>query len=215
MWSIIQHMPWEGPGLIAEEMTALGIEHQICRMDLNAPLPAADKIEGLVVMGGTMGVYEAAEHPFLKAEMALLSATVTRGTPTLAICLGAQLLAGALGARVAPGPVWEVGAGEVELTPEGQRDAMLGGAGTTMPVVHWHHDTFGLPDGATLLASTDVYPQQAFRVGLRAYGLQFHCEVNTALASGWADHGLALDPALVVAMEAAGRRAVRNFLELA
>ncbi len=215
MWSIIQHMPWEGPGLIPEEMTALGMTYQTHRMDMDAPLPGIETIDGLVVMGGTMGVYEADQFPFLAGEIALLAAAVKRGTPTLAICLGAQLLAAALGVQVAPGPSWEVGAGEVTLTEHGRRDAVLGGAGTRMPVVHWHHDTFPLPTGATLLASTDVYPQQAFRVGLRAYGLQFHCEVNAALALDWAGHGLALDASAVAMVEAAGRRVVRNFLELA
>ncbi len=120
---------------------------------------------------------EDAEHPYLPAERALIAQAHARGLPILGVCLGAQLLAAALGAAVYRGPRGEVGAGTVELTAAGRSDPLFAGAPDPLPVVHWHHDTFDLPPGAQLLASSERYAHQAFRVG-RSYGLQFHVELG-------------------------------------
>lgn len=215
MWAILQHVDWEGPGLIAEALRARKLGYQIHRLDRGGAAPALEALRGLVVMGGTMGVYEADRLPFLRQEMELIAACMRAGKPVLGVCLGAQLLAAALGAEVSKGPVLEIGAGEVRLTPAGQADPVLGGQGASLPVVHWHQDTFPLPAGAALLASTDLYAQQAFRAGRLAYGLQFHVEVDAALAAAWAGHGLALAAPDVARVEAAGRAILARFFALA
>ncbi|MHC9418246.1 glutamine amidotransferase [Sphingomonas citri] len=131
----------------------------------------------LVVLGGTMGVYETPEHPFLADELALLRARLAAGRPTLGLCLGAQLIAAALGARVYPGPAKEIGYAPVTLTAEGAASP-LAALPAGQSVLHWHGDTFDLPAGATLLASTDLYRRQAFAVGRHALALQFHLEAD-------------------------------------
>lgn len=214
-WGIVQHVAWEGPGLIAAEMERRGIGYRVYRMERGEAVPRAAELDGVVVMGGPMGVYEAALHPHLSEEVRLLREAVAGNLPVLGICLGAQLLAAALGARVYKGPGMELGAGWVELTEAGRADGVLGGGGdAALAVVHWHQDTFPLPKGATLLACTELYEQQALRWGARAYGLQFHCEVDAALAVGWREHGLELGAAEVERVERAGRGVVERFLSL-
>ncbi|MBW6527025.1 glutamine amidotransferase [Sphingomonas sp. RHCKR7] len=131
----------------------------------------------LVVLGGPMGVYEAAEHPFLGDELALLRARLAAGRPTMGLCLGAQLIAAALGARVYPGPAKEIGYAPVTLTPAGD-GSPLSALRAGQPVLHWHGDTFDLPAGAVLLASTKLYHHQAFALGPYALALQFHLEAD-------------------------------------
>jgi GMP synthase-like glutamine amidotransferase len=199
-WVAIQHVPYESPGLIAAEAARRGIELRVCHPYRGDRLPRLDDIEaidgpdphggldGLVVMGGPMGVGDTAEHPWLAGEIDLLAAAVAGGLPVLGVCLGAQLLAAALGARVYRGERAEIGTGTVSLTGKGRADPVLGAAGLDeLPVVHWHQDTFALPSGAVLLAGSELYPNQAFRAGARAcvYGLQFHVEVDRALAEEW------------------------------
>ena len=106
----------------------------------------------------------------------------------LGVCLGAQQLAAALGAPVTRGPAPEYGVGEVHLTTEAIGDPVFGPAPSPLPCVHWHGDTFGLPEGAVRLAGNDAYENQAFRVGARAYGLQFHVEVTASLVAHWGPH---------------------------
>ena len=144
----------------------------------------------LVVLGGPMGVYETAEHPYLLEEMRIIKERVAKRLPTLGICLGAQLIAGALDARVYPGKVKEIGWAPVVITPEGQNSplAQLGvGAveGTAPAVLHWHGDTFDLPHGAVRLASTVAYPNQAFSIGKHVLALQFHLEVQPDAIAPW------------------------------
>lgn len=180
----IQHVPFEGPAVLADLCAARGWTLAVTRSDLGQPLPSLDDVDLLVVLGGPMGVYDAADFPFLDAEAALLRAAVARGLPTLGICLGAQLLAHALGARVYPGPAKEVGWWPVSRVT-------ADGLGALFPAVftplHWHGDTFDLPAGATLLASTDVVPHQAFAVG-RAVGVQFHLEATAASTDAMVEH---------------------------
>src|SRR6185312_6047693 len=112
-WAILQHVDWEGPGLIAEALAERGVGFTIHRLGQGEPAPAPDSLGGLVVMGGSMGVYQADQFPFLKQELKLIASAVAAGHPVLGVCLGAQLLAASLGVAVAPGPVFEVGEGWV------------------------------------------------------------------------------------------------------
>src|SRR5262245_50196260 len=134
--------------------------------------------DGLIVLGGPMGVYEAERYPHLAQEIGWIAEAVQRGLPVLGICLGAQLTAAALGAAVRPATAPEVGWYPVELTEEGRRDPILSHFGPREHVFQWHGDTFGIPDGASWLAHAKHCPHQAFRYGDRVYGFQFHLEVD-------------------------------------
>ncbi|HEY7933832.1 MAG TPA: gamma-glutamyl-gamma-aminobutyrate hydrolase family protein [Solirubrobacteraceae bacterium] len=188
-WAVVQHVAFEGPGLIARLADERGLELEVFRCDLLQPLPGAGELAGLVVMGGPMGVHDTSRYPFLGAELRLIAEAVHAGTPVLGVCLGAQLLAHALGARVYPGAQQEIGIGSVELTEEGLHDPVIGClAADHIPVVHWHGETFDLPERARLLASSDLYAHQAFSVGACAYGFQFHVELEELLANEWREH---------------------------
>jgi len=220
-WVVVQHVAHEGPGLIADALVAAGHRADVVRLDRGAPLPDPDSIDGLVVMGGPMGVHDDADHPWLIAERDLIGAVVGAGKPVLGVCLGAQQVAMALGAEVTTGPVSEVGLGPVELTAAGRRDPVLGPeygglAETTLPCVHSHRDTFSIPAGAVHLAATRVFPHQAFRWGTGVYGLQFHVEVDRSLVDGWKPFlptGVRLDGPGLARVETVGRRVLRRFFE--
>ena len=220
-WAILQHVAHEGPGSIGRVLAERGTGVVVVRLDRGDPLPSAGDLDGLVVMGGPMGVHD--DLPWLSKERDLLRDAVDRDLPVLGVCLGAQQLAAALGAEVTTGPAEEVGPGEALLTTDGRRDPVLGPeytglSGTTVPCVHWHRDTFTLPDGAVHLAATRTFPHQAFRVGSRAYGLQFHVEVDAALADAWRPllpGGVVLDAGDVARVEAVGRRVLGRFVDVA
>jgi GMP synthase (glutamine-hydrolysing) len=222
-WAVLQHAAHEGPGTVATVLDAAGVEHRTVRLYRGEALPALADLGGLVAMGGPMGVGDTAEHPWLAPERALLRGAVDDGLPVLGVCLGAQQLAAALGAEVTTGPAEEVGPGQVELTAAGRRDPVLGPeynglTGTSVPCVHWHRDTFALPDGAVHLAATRAFPHQAFRIGARAYGLQFHVEVDADLAAAWRPllpPGVVLDGADVARVGHVGARVLGRFAAVA
>ena len=137
----------------------------------------------LIVLGGPVGVYERETYPFIADEIAAIAARIDADKPILGICLGAQLIAAALGARVAPGPVKEIGWAPVTLTPNGQK-SVLAPLGTT-PVLHWHGDNCELPAGCVRLASTDHCPVQAFMRAPSQLALQFHLETEPARFESW------------------------------
>jgi GMP synthase (glutamine-hydrolysing) len=178
---VIEHAEDEGPGLIGEMAAGIGLE--VLRVGTGDPLPNLDRMPLLVAMGGPQAVY--APDQRLRDEVALLHDAVTLGLPILGVCLGAQLLAFACGAVVKPGERGqELGLGAVTLTGSGRDDPVFAGSGTVLPVLHWHGDTFDLPRGSCHLASSDAYVNQAFRLG-RAYGFQFHIEMDAQLLEAW------------------------------
>jgi GMP synthase (glutamine-hydrolysing) len=137
----------------------------------------------LIVLGGPIGVYEGDKYPFIADEVAAIAARLRAGKPMLGICLGAQMMAAALGAGVAPGPAKEIGWAPLHLTAEG-RASVLGALGTT-PVLHWHGDNCELPAGCSLLASTAHCPVQAFMRLPSQLALQFHLETEPARFETW------------------------------
>ena len=217
-WVVAQHAPNEGPGLLAGVLSAAGVDMHVVRLDSGARLPRPEALGGVVVMGGAMGVHDTDEFPWLEVEREWIALIVDAGVPVLGVCLGAQQLAAALGATVTTGPSPEIGVGEVELTAEGRTDPVLGPEGDRVSVIHWHGDTFEIPDGAEHLATGDRYPNQAFRYGHWAYGLQFHVEVDDAMADAWAPDlppGVILDTEARRAVENVGRRVLGRFVERA
>lgn len=163
-----------------------GVEHS----DLEAEL--------VVILGGSMSVADTGPHPFLQDELAFLIERLALGRPCLGICLGAQLLAAAAGSEVTKGRNgFELGVGPVRWTKQGLVDDVLGPLKPKSTVVHWHEDTFAAVEGATLLASTDRYTQQAFRLG-DSFGFQFHLELTAARFRDWLTESRA-------SLEAAGK----------
>jgi GMP synthase (glutamine-hydrolysing) len=199
----IRHVHFEDLGVFAQVLTARGWDiafREAGTDDLAAIDPLAADL--LVVLGGPIGAYEDHLYPFLGLELRLLERRLAKARPTLGICLGAQLMARALGAKVYPGPAKEIGWSGLRLTKAGEQSPLkfIGPAET--PVLHWHGDTFDLPAGATLLASTQPCANQAFSVGANVLGLQFHAEVDGAGIERWlighacelaAQKGLSLD----------------------
>jgi GMP synthase (glutamine-hydrolysing) len=175
---IIQHAPVEGPGLIAGMLAERGIHASTVGPDAPLPADAAASADGILVLGGPMGVYDVDRHPRLRDEMALLTAALAKETPILGICLGSQLLASTLGARVYPGPRKEIGWYEVTARPAAQADRLFEAAPSPFMALHWHGDVFDLPAGARHLASSALTLHQAFAYGRRAWGLLFHLEAG-------------------------------------
>jgi GMP synthase (glutamine-hydrolysing) len=174
---VIRHVVFEGVAGYRDPIEAAGYEIErvpACTTDF-ASLDVMSP-DLLVVMGGPMGAYETGEHPWLTPEITAIRERLARGLPTLGVCLGSQLIAAALGARVYPGPVREIGFSPLTLTATGSTSPLTHVA--EVDVLHWHGDTFDLPDGTELLASTAAFPNQAFRRGPHLLALQFHAEMG-------------------------------------
>ncbi|HWM83013.1 MAG TPA: glutamine amidotransferase [Pseudolabrys sp.] len=180
----IRHVAFEDAGLLSGLLAERGfslryIEAGVDRLD-PAAVVAADL---LVILGGPIGVYEVEQYPFLRDELAAICARLDERKATLGICLGAQLIARALGADVAPGPRKEIGWAPVTLSEAGRKSVL--NALADVPVLHWHGDNAALAAGAVTLASTAACPHQAFAVGKTILALQFHIEADPARIEQW------------------------------
>lgn len=173
---ILQHVPFEGPGSILSWLRGAGYDITSTRFFESAELPDPDDIDFLVVLGGPMGANDQDDYPWLEEEMRLVRHVAEREMPVLGVCLGAQLIAGALGAAVYPNGHKEIGWFPVRGIPPTRESVFRFPA--TMDVLHWHGDTFDLPRGAARLAESEACPNQAFQVGRTVMGIQFHLEVT-------------------------------------
>lgn len=177
-----RHVPFEHLGLIAPALEAHGLKWEYVDLfgDPDRPLPPAD---ALIFMGGPMSAND--DLPFLNRELELIQAAVAAGRPVLGVCLGAQLLAKALGAQVYRNPVKEIGWFPVYWTEMARDDPLLAGLSSPETVFHWHGETFDLPRGAAWLARSDACRNQAFRAAPGVYGFQFHLEVTPEMIASW------------------------------
>jgi GMP synthase (glutamine-hydrolysing) len=181
---VLQHIACEPPAAYEDELVAWGAQAHKVMADHGDVLPDWRDFAAIIAMGGPMGAYDDARLPWLAAERSFIADAVRAGTPFWGVCLGAQLLAASLGARVYSGPEPEVGVLPVFATPAAGDDPVGAELAPEFMALQWHGDTFELPDGAIRLARSDAYEQQAF-VFNRAYGLQFHLEVDSLLAVEW------------------------------
>ena len=194
---IIKNTTSEGPGTIADHLRDAPLTYFVRDLEAGEPLPDLDDFSHLVIMGGPMAVYEMHRYPFLINEALLIDKAIKANKHVLGICLGAQMIAHMLGAKVYRGAQKEIGWYEVSLTDEGMKDpcvSQLAVDGKNVAqVFHWHGDTFDLPRGAVRLASSSMYPNQAFRFSDRVYALQFHIEVTPAIVREWLKHEKGVD----------------------
>ena len=206
-WLVVRHLELEDIGTIASVLAKLQIPYRYLDVYRGEPVPSdVAGLSGLIVMGGPMGVYEADLYPFLTAEMNLIRDAMEHSFPVLGICLGSQLIAGALGARVYPGPHKEIGWHPVEVVK--RDDPLASGLPSTFPALHWHGDTFDLPARAERLFRSRFYENQGFRFGRNVYALQFHFEIDAAMIDDWlADKGCQREIAAVPGLSAATIRA--------
>ncbi len=182
---VLQHVEWERAAIIGEVLEREGIEWSSRMLvDSSEPdsMPPLEGLGGIVIMGGPMGALDFTDFPGIGLESELVRLAFDDGVPLFGVCLGHQIIATALGARLHPGAASEVGMGEVEVVTD---DGVLGNVGDRQPVLHWHHDVVEVPDGAKVLASTEQTPNQAFRIGNSVFATQFHLEVDRPMLDTW------------------------------
>jgi GMP synthase (glutamine-hydrolysing) len=180
---VIRHVAFEDLGLFAAPLAAREWDVSYADAGIDDIAAAIAEADLAVICGGPIGVYETERYPFLLDELAAIEARIEAGLPTLGLCLGAQLIAAAMGAPVYPGRRKEIGWGRIQLSLDGRHSCLSGLA--DVPVLHWHGDTFDLPPGAVLLAGSDLYPHQAFSIGKTVLALQFHAEADPRRIEQW------------------------------
>ena len=182
---VLQHISCEPPGVYEDILVKKGAAIHRVEIDEGQQLPDWRGFDAIIAMGGPMSVNDDAMLPWLTAEKRWVRQAVLAGQPYWGVCLGAQLLAASLGARVYAGPKPEVGIMPVYLTSAAHDDPVFSGLPHELLTFQWHGETFDLPDGAVLLATSPAYPNQAFRWKKKAYGIQFHVEISADLAKQW------------------------------
>jgi GMP synthase (glutamine-hydrolysing) len=229
---VLQHVPHERLGTIEESFRQTGLSWQYVELHR----PPVDRLEalpleeaaGLVVLGGPMNVDEVERYPFLAREIRWIREAMAMELPLLGVCLGSQLLAKAMGARVYANDRKEIGWCEIRTTPEAADDPLFSESGPVETVFQWHGDTFDLPEGAVHLAEGQTCRHQAFRYGPSAWGLQFHIEMTAELIGSWLEEAgnsaelagldyidpqeiVARTPRALPAMQRLGRRVMPRF----
>ncbi len=182
---VIKHIDVEGPGLIQHYLKQEKLPYRILNLKPSARFPKLEDITHIVLLGGPMNVYEEERYPFLRDEDLFIKEAIQRGKAILGVCLGAQLIAKALGAKVFKAPVKEIGWYDVSLTKIGSQDPLFSYLPKTFSVFQWHEDTFEIPKSGKLIATSSPVSHQAFRYGEKVYGLQFHLEVTEEMIREW------------------------------
>jgi len=185
---LFQHVPFEGLGKIADWIRERGHELSETHFYRGELPPAASAYDWLIIMGGPMNIYEHRNHLWLVAEKRAIGEAIAAGKRVLGICLGAQLIADVLGAKVYQNAEIEVGWLPVQFNEAAAGSKLFGKFPQVLTPLHWHGDTFELPPGATLLASSVGCKNQVYQVGDHIAGLQFHLEVTSADVDTWSDH---------------------------
>ncbi len=189
---VFQHLPHEGLGSFEPVFLQAGIDVQIIptpKHDLTTmTLEGSNSIDALVVMGGPMSANDDDQLPFIREELRLIEAAVKQKIPILGVCLGSQMLAKVLGSKVYPGKKKEIGWYPLQVQPAGGKDPLMKKFPTTTLMFQWHGETFDLPKNSELLASSELYPHQAFRFE-NSYGFQFHSEMTLEMIQDWVEHG--------------------------
>lgn len=189
---MLKHIAIEGGGTIEEYLLSKGYKIDRRELQDGDSIPSKLDYDAIIILGGPMNVYEEDKYPFLKDEDKLIKEAIKKNIPTLGICLGAQLIAKAAGAKVTKNIVRqvhqkEIGWYKVNLTGAGKNDPVFKGIGESFDVFQWHGDTFGIPEKGTLLATAELCTNQALRVGKNIFGLQFHMEVTEDMIYEWID----------------------------
>jgi GMP synthase (glutamine-hydrolysing) len=189
---ILQHEPHEGIGAWEPLFQVSGRKVTTRNLFSGEKVPQEEEIlawDGIVIMGGPMSANDGEKLSFIEDELRMIPQALELKIPLLGVCLGSQLIAKALKAKVSSGPKKEIGWYPLKLTPSSDKDVIFGGLGSPVMMFQWHGETFDLPSGAIHLAQSDLYRHQAFRYTDRIYGLQFHPEMTDMMIRDWVDKG--------------------------
>lgn len=193
---ILKNIKSEGPGTIEDFVREQGTLYKVIDLEREG-VPDSGAFDTLVMMGGPMSVNDEGRYPYITREIELVKEFIAQGKRVFGVCLGAQIMARALGANVYVGPAKEIGWHDIELTEDGIRDPLMnklaihprsGDFWRRFSVFHWHGETFDIPLGAVRLAKSEIYPNQAFRYGREVFAFQFHIEVKKEMIYEWLEN---------------------------